>query len=75
MHIFSACGRASQCPLKSGKHNHLPPVGFFPSFQLPGTRVEHLWGGLEKNLTNQDRTSDLEMINQLQSHALPTELW
>ena len=28
----------------------------------------------EKNLTNQVRTSDLEII-QLQSHALPTELW
>lgn len=31
--------------------------------------------GQEKYLTNQDRTSDLEMIIQLQSHALPTELW
>ena len=32
------------------------------------------WTG-KKILTNQDRTSDLEIINQLQSHALPTELW
>ena len=29
----------------------------------------------KKNLTNQVRTSDLEIIIQLQSHALPTELW
>jgi len=30
---------------------------------------------VQKFLTNQVRTSGLEIIIQLQSHALPTELW
>ena len=63
----------------------LPSLGEF--FQIwAGDGGHHVWmgegspgdaGGTKekKDLTNQDRTSDLEMIIQLQSHALPTELW
>ena len=39
------------------------------------TKNEHGVRNGQKDLTNQVRTSGLEMIIQLQSHALPTELW
>ena len=47
---------------------------YFPVLLSQPSAIALHGEGLKKNLTNQVRTSDLEII-QLQSHALPTELW